>query len=63
MWNFSNYCSHNSLLKIPKFHLISWCGSFVETHNFLRVSGDSPETLQKLPFLKISLPGNLVAFP
>ena len=32
-------------------------------HSFLRVSGDSPETLQKLSFLKIYLPGNLVAFP
>ena len=33
-----------SLHKIPKFHLISWCGSFVERHSFCRVSGDSRET-------------------
>ena len=29
---------------IPKFHLISWCGNFVERHSFR----ESPETLQKL---------------
>ena len=23
-----------SLHKIPKFHLISWCGNFVKTHSF-----------------------------
>ena len=28
-----------SLRKIPKFFLISWCGNFVETHSFYRVSG------------------------
>ena len=25
------------------FHLISWCGNFVERHSFRRVSGESPE--------------------
>ena len=25
-----------------------WCGNFVERHSFRRVSGESPETLQKL---------------
>ena len=25
--------------KIPKFHLISWCGNFVEKHSFRIVSG------------------------
>ena len=36
------------LRKIPSFHLISWCGNFVERHSFLIVSGDSPETMWKL---------------
>ena len=30
--------------KIPYFHLISWCGNFVERHNFRIVYGKSPET-------------------
>ena len=47
-----------NLRKILKFHLISWCGNFVETHSFCRVSGDSPETPRKLPFHNISTPGN-----
>ena len=34
---------HTSLRKIPKFHLISWCGKFVEKYS----SGDLPETLRK----------------
>ena len=34
--------------KIPKFHLISWCETFAETHSFHRVSCDSLETLLKL---------------
>ena len=39
----------NQLLhKIPKFHLISCCGNFVERHSFHRVWGDSPETLRNL---------------
>ena len=42
-----------SLHKIPKFHLISWCGNFVERHRFCRISGESPETLRKL-FLSIT---------
>ena len=29
-----------TLRKISKFHLISWCGNFVERHSFRRVSGD-----------------------
>ena len=36
------------LCKIPKFHLISWCGNFVERLSFRRVSGESPKTLRKL---------------
>ena len=35
----------DSLRKIPKFHLISWCGNFVETHSFRRVLGDSHQEL------------------
>ena len=38
----------NLLWKIPKFHLISWCGNFVEKHRFGIVSGESPETMRKL---------------
>ena len=29
-----------SVRKIPKFHLISWCRSFVEMRSFRRVTGD-----------------------
>ena len=36
------------LRKIPKFHLISWSGNFVEKDIFHRVLGDSSETPQKL---------------
>ena len=31
-----------------KFHLISWCGNFVELDSFSVVSGESPETQWKL---------------
>ena len=31
---------------IPKFYLISWCESFVETHNFRRISGGSPKKIK-----------------
>ena len=37
-----------TLHKIPQFHLISWCGNFVERHSFRIVSGDSPEAVRKL---------------
>ena len=37
-----------SLHKIPKFHLIFWCGSFVETHSFCRLAAESPKPMQKL---------------
>ena len=37
-----------TLQKIPYFHLISWCGNFMERHSFCIVSGDSPKTMQKL---------------
>ena len=36
------------LCKIPKFHLISSCGNFVERLSFRRVSGESLKTLRKL---------------
>ena len=55
-YDFGFYChrhlflSKTTLCEIPKFHLISWCENFVEAHSFRRVSGDSPETLQKLYF-------------
>ena len=35
------------LRKIPKFHLISWSGNFVEK-DILDILGDSSETPQKL---------------
>ena len=36
---------HRSTLlrRIPKFHLITWCTNFVETHSFLSFSGDTPK--------------------
>ena len=34
------YRVRKSQCKIPKFHLISWCGNFAETHSFRRVSGE-----------------------
>ena len=34
--------------KVPKFCLISWCGNLMESHNFRKVLGESPETLLKL---------------
>ena len=37
-----------TLRKIPQFHLISWCGNFVERHSFRIVSGETPETMRKL---------------
>ena len=40
-----------SLRKIWEFHLISWCGNFVERHSFRRVLGDSLEALRKLCLL------------
>ena len=30
-----------TLCKIPKFHLIFWCGNFLESHSFRSVSGES----------------------
>ena len=30
----------HSLYKIPKFHLIFWCGNFAEMGSFCRISGD-----------------------
>ena len=37
-----------TLPKISKFHLIFCSGNFVETHSFDKVSGELPETPQKL---------------
>ena len=34
------YISNHTLRKILCFHLISWCGNFVESHSFCIVSGD-----------------------
>ena len=51
------YCQP-PLCKIPYFYLISWCGNFVERHSFRIVSGESPKTMRKLSFHKISTPGN-----
>ena len=33
-----------------QFHLISWCGNFMENHSFRIVSVDSHKTIQKLCF-------------
>ena len=40
-------CSE-TLCKISKFHLISWCGNFEERHSFRIVSDESSETMRKL---------------
>ena len=46
-----------ALRKITEFHIISWCGNFVERHSSRIVSGNSVETLRKLcPFTKTSTP-------
>ena len=37
--NYSLYTIKASLRKIPKFHLIPWCGNFEERHSFHIVSG------------------------
>ena len=37
-----------STIGLSEFHLISWCGNFVETHKFRRGSGDFLKNLRKL---------------
>ena len=43
-----DYTASTSLRQIPKFHLISFCGNFVERHSLRRGLGNLPETLRKL---------------
>ena len=38
------------LRKIPKFHLISWCGNPVESRSFRQVSRNSPKLYGKCAF-------------
>ena len=45
VWSFSSSCT---LRKIPQFHLISGCESFVGRYSFRIVSGKSPKTMQKI---------------
>ena len=52
-----DYTASMSLRQIPKFHLISFCGNFVERHSLRRVLGNLPETTETVPFHKISTPG------
>ena len=40
--------SFMNLLRKTPFHLISWCGNFVERSSFRIISGDSPEIMRKL---------------
>ena len=42
VWQSPKYAS-SFMGKIPNFPLISWCGNFVETHSYRRVSDESPE--------------------
>ena len=36
------YHLHNKALrKMPLFHLISWCGNFVERHSFRKIRGNN----------------------
>ena len=46
-----------TLRKIPYFHLISWCGNFVERHRRRRIARNYAETVS---FHKISTPWNYV---
>ena len=54
-WKFHDTKKHKTsnkryltLHKMSLFHLISWCGSFVERHSFRIFSGESLETMRKL---------------
>ena len=50
-----------SLRKMPYFHLISWCGIFVERHGFHIVSGESAQSnAETVPFHKILTQENKV---
>ena len=53
-----------SLRKIPKFHLISWCGNVLERLSFRRVSGASAgNSAETVPFQKKSTPvGEILVF-
>ena len=42
-WQWATNCT----AYLPQFHLISWCGNFLERHSFRMVSGESPENRQK----------------
>ena len=58
-----NKHQYQPLRKIPKFHLISWCGNFEERNSFRIVSGESPKSGESgeseiVPFLKSFTPGN-----
>ena len=46
-----------TLRKMSLFHLIYYCGNFVESQSFRIVSGNSPKTMQKL---YLSTPENSV---
>ena len=39
-----------TMRKVPQFHLIPWCGNFVERRSFRIVSGDSPKTMRNCAF-------------
>ena len=41
--------------KVPQFHLIFWCGNFMERYNFSIISGESPKNMRK-PYLSIKFP-------
>ena len=56
--NLSRYFLNEYTAKNIVIYLISWCANFVERHSFRIVSGDSPETVETVPFHKISTPGN-----
>ena len=46
-WIWNNFWA-KSRHKIAAFHLNFWCGNFVERDSFLKISGDSAKTQQKL---------------
>ena len=50
----SNRSVFKKLHEIPNLYLIFWCGNFVETHSFSKVSVSFPEALGKLYVCKKS---------
>ena len=59
--SFVSFQANLSLRNIRNFHLIFWCGSFVERHSFRRVSGKLSGSLQKL-YLSAKFPHQKISW-